>query len=184
MQCACELEPPPRATTEPLDKNSPAQLFLERGFSEIAEVAAGRWYSRLIDPAPLCSPPLASQDLNSSQPTPTTTHPCAPLSGIPPASSASLPAPWPTTTQGRPVRRPVGMPSRQERRKAERDAAKRAPAQAGAGGAAGAAAALANLNVDPLGDWTTQAEDPFVGPAYSLPLLARHVIYSSDEARV
>ena len=62
-------------------------------------------------------------------------------------------------------------PSRQERRKAERDAAKRAPARAGAAGAAGAnqgaagaaAAALANLNVNvnpPLGDWTTQAEDP------------------------
>ena len=56
------------------------------------------------------------------------------------------------------------MPARQERRKAERDAAKRAPAQAGAAGAAGGAAALANLNVNPLGDWTTQAEDPFVGP--------------------
>jgi TPR repeat protein len=58
------------------------------------------------------------------------------------------------------------MSSRQERRKAERDAAKRgqaqAQAQAGAAGAAGAAAALANLhvNVNPLGDWTTQAEDP------------------------
>ena len=67
-------------------------------------------------------------------------------------------------------------PSRQERRKAERDAAKRAPARAGAAGAAGAnqgaagaaaaaaaAAALANLHVNanpPLGDWTTQAEDP------------------------
>ena len=56
------------------------------------------------------------------------------------------------------------MPSRQERRKAERDAAKRAPAQAGAVGAAGAAAALANLNVNPLGDWTTQLENPSVGP--------------------
>jgi len=66
--------------------------------------------------------------------------------------------------------------SRQERRKAERDAAKRKPAQAGtagaagaagAEGAAGAAAALANMNVNviPLGDWTTQAEDPYVGPA-------------------
>jgi TPR repeat protein len=61
-------------------------------------------------------------------------------------------------------------PSRQERRKAERDAAKRASARAGAAGAAGAnqestgaAAALANFNVNvtpPLGDWTTQAEDP------------------------
>jgi len=54
------------------------------------------------------------------------------------------------------------MPSRQERWKAERDAAKRAPAKAGAAGdegAAGAAAALANLNVNPLGDWTTQTED-------------------------
>jgi hypothetical protein len=55
-------------------------------------------------------------------------------------------------------------PSRQERRKAERDAAKRAPAQAGAAGAAGAAAALANLNVNAGGDWTTQSEDPRVGP--------------------
>ena len=58
-------------------------------------------------------------------------------------------------------------PSRQERRKAERDAAKRAPAKtgtAGAAGAAGAAAALANLTVEPLGGWTTQAEDPHVGP--------------------
>ena len=52
------------------------------------------------------------------------------------------------------------MPSRQERRKAERDAAKRAPAKTGAGGAA----AGANVNVIPLGDWTTQAEDPYVGP--------------------
>jgi len=53
------------------------------------------------------------------------------------------------------------MPSRQERRKAERDAAKRAPGQAGAAGAGGAAAASANLNVNPVGDWTTQAADPF-----------------------
>jgi hypothetical protein len=54
------------------------------------------------------------------------------------------------------------MPSRQERRKAERDAAKRASAQAGAAGASGAAAAVANLNVNPHGDWTTQTEDPTV----------------------
>jgi hypothetical protein len=76
--------------------------------------------------------------------------------------------------------------SRQERRKAESDAAKRAkrtagaagarggaraagaaraagPAGAGvAGGAGGAAAARANVNVIPLGDWTTQAADPYV----------------------
>jgi hypothetical protein len=58
-------------------------------------------------------------------------------------------------------------PSRQERRKAERQAAKRAPAQAGAAGATGAATALANLNVNPLGDWTTHAQDPLVGPARS-----------------
>jgi hypothetical protein len=62
------------------------------------------------------------------------------------------------------------MTSRQERRKAERDAAKRAPragpagatGAAGVGGAAGgvgAAAALANLNVNARGDWTTQAAD-------------------------
>ena len=63
---------------------------------------------------------------------------------------------------------PSQMASRQERRKAERDAAKRAPGQAGAagagGGAGGAAAALAklNVNVNPVGDWTTQAEDPAV----------------------
>jgi len=54
------------------------------------------------------------------------------------------------------------MASRQERRKAERDAAKRAPGQAGAGGAGGAAAARANVNMNPVGDWTTQAEDPNV----------------------
>ena len=63
------------------------------------------------------------------------------------------------------------MASRQERRKAERDAAKRAPAQAGAAraagaagdaGAAGAAAALANLHVNPVGDWSTQEGDPDV----------------------
>ena len=57
------------------------------------------------------------------------------------------------------------MPSRQERRKAERDAAKRASAQAGAagaGGSGGAAAARANVNMNPVGDWTTQAEDPGV----------------------
>ena len=74
--------------------------------------------------------------------------------------------------------------SRQERRKAERDAAKRAPAQAGAVdaggamgacgvvgdggamgagravGAGGAADAEANVNMDPVGEWTTQAADP------------------------
>jgi len=50
-------------------------------------------------------------------------------------------------------------PSRQERRRAERDASKRAPAQAGA---LGAAAARADVNVNPVGDWTTQASDPFV----------------------
>jgi hypothetical protein len=49
------------------------------------------------------------------------------------------------------------MASRQERRKAERDAAKRAPAKAGA---AAAAAAPTTVNVTPLGDWTTQNEDP------------------------
>jgi len=54
------------------------------------------------------------------------------------------------------------MPSRQERRKAERDAAKRAPAKAGAAGAGGAAAAGANVNMNPVGDWTTQTSDPFV----------------------
>jgi len=55
-------------------------------------------------------------------------------------------------------------PSRQERRKAERVALKRAQAGNRAEGAAGAAAALANLNVNPLGHWTTQAENPAVGP--------------------
>jgi hypothetical protein len=55
------------------------------------------------------------------------------------------------------------MPSRQERRQAKRDAAKRAP-RAEAAGAAGAAAALANpnVNVNPVGDWTTQAANPKV----------------------
>jgi hypothetical protein len=56
------------------------------------------------------------------------------------------------------------MPSRQERRKAERDADKaRAKAgTAGAAGAAGDAAADANLglNVNPVGHWNTQAENP------------------------
>ena len=51
------------------------------------------------------------------------------------------------------------MPSRQERRKAERDAAKRAPAKSGAGGAA---TALADVIMNPLGDWSTQAQDPWV----------------------
>ena len=59
------------------------------------------------------------------------------------------------------------IPSRQERRKAERDVAKRAPAKTGAAGAGaagtgGAAAARANVNMNPVGDWTTQAEDPYV----------------------
>ena len=48
---------------------------------------------------------------------------------------------------------------------AERDAAKRAPAKSGAvgaGGAGGAAAARVDVNVDPLGDWRTQTEDPAV----------------------
>ena len=53
------------------------------------------------------------------------------------------------------------MASRQERRKAERDAAKRALAQAGAMGAGGAASARTNVDVNPVGDWTTQAADPF-----------------------
>jgi hypothetical protein len=59
------------------------------------------------------------------------------------------------------------MPSRQERRRAERDAAKRAPAQGGAARAAKAAraadvaAALAHLDMNAGGDWTTQTEDPF-----------------------
>jgi len=66
------------------------------------------------------------------------------------------------------------MPSRQERRKAERDAAKRAPGQAGAGGAGGAAAAGAHVNVTPLGDWTTQAEDPYVGPRGTVPCSPRN----------
>jgi len=51
------------------------------------------------------------------------------------------------------------MPSRQERRKAERDAAKRAPGQTEIGGGGEAAAARANMNVNPVGDWTTQASD-------------------------
>jgi hypothetical protein len=81
------------------------------------------------------------------------------------------------------------MMSRQERRKAESDAAKRAKRTGGARGAAGAAgaagvarvvgaeggagsvgagaaggaaAARANVNVTPVGDWTTQASDPLV----------------------
>jgi len=54
---------------------------------------------------------------------------------------------------------PSRMASRQERRKAERDAAKRAPP--GQAGATAAAAAAANVNPrNPVGDWTTQAEDP------------------------
>jgi hypothetical protein len=76
------------------------------------------------------------------------------------------------------------MKSRQERRKAERDAAKRAPGQAEAAGAAraGAAAAVArvNVNVKPVGDWTTQNEDPLAllralgaeAGAYAHPLLS------------
>ena len=68
---------------------------------------------------------------------------------------------------------PTEMPSRQERRKQERDAAKRAPGQAGPGGAAGAAFALAdlNVNVNPVEDWTTQAENPEAG-AYTRSLLS------------
>jgi hypothetical protein len=52
------------------------------------------------------------------------------------------------------------MASRQERRKAERDAAKRAPGQGGARGAGGATAAPADVNTNPVGDWTTQTADP------------------------
>ena len=57
-------------------------------------------------------------------------------------------------------------PSRQERRAAKRDAAKRVPSSAGAGGGGGAGvnAARADVNVKPLGHWTTQAENPYVGP--------------------
>lgn len=50
---------------------------------------------------------------------------------------------------------PPSPPSRQERRKAERAAAKRAPAQS-----RGTKTAAALANVKPLGDWTTQSEDP------------------------
>jgi hypothetical protein len=64
------------------------------------------------------------------------------------------------------------MPSRQERRKAERDAAKRAPATAAARGGEGAAAARADVN--PLGHWTTQAEDPYVGST-EIAAPARHL---------
>jgi hypothetical protein len=56
------------------------------------------------------------------------------------------------------------MASRQERRKAERDAAKRAPAKTATSGAGEAAAAREHVHVTPLGHWTTQAEDPYVGP--------------------
>jgi hypothetical protein len=55
------------------------------------------------------------------------------------------------------------MPSHQERRKEERVAAKRAAAEARAAGAAEAATGIANVNVNPLGDWTTQTEDHDVG---------------------
>ena len=75
------------------------------------------------------------------------------------------------------------MPSRQERRKAERDAAKRPPAKSGAGGAAGAAAARVGVNVIPLGDWTTQAEDPYVGPGGSA-VLASHRMSFDSRSRV
>ena len=51
------------------------------------------------------------------------------------------------------------MPSRQERRRAERDAAKRAPAKAA--GAEGPAARV-DVTKRPLGDWKTQAADPWL----------------------
>jgi len=57
----------------------------------------------------------------------------------------------------------MAPPSRQARRKAERAAAKRAPgaaASGGSGAAGGAAAARPNVNVTPLGEWTTQTENP------------------------
>jgi hypothetical protein len=75
-------------------------------------------------------------------------------------------------------------PSRQERRKAERDAAKRAPARPGAAGAAGAAAAPpANVDVNQLGDWKTQAENHAAGPCPWRILLATSwdVFQSRDE---
>jgi len=50
------------------------------------------------------------------------------------------------------------LPSRQDGCKAERDAATRALAQAAAAGAAGVAAARADVNVNPLGDWTTTGQ--------------------------
>ena len=85
--------------------------------------------------------------------------------------------PSPTAAKGGWVEVAVGpsklgqlkMPSRQERRRAERDAAKRAQARAGAAEAGRPAAALANVNVIPLGDWTTQADDPYVWPGGYLP---------------
>ena len=54
------------------------------------------------------------------------------------------------------------MLSRQERRKRERDAAKRPPAKTGATGAAAARTARASVpvNVNPLGEWTTQTANP------------------------
>ena len=77
------------------------------------------------------------------------------------------------------------MPSRQERRKAERDAAKRAPGQAGAAGATGAAgaaaaAARAEVDVNPPGDWKSQAEDPAAGVfIYTRPIFQLNLRRSS-----
>jgi len=80
------------------------------------------------------------------------------------------------------------MPSRQERRKGERDAAKRAPAQAratGAAGAAVAAAALANLNmnVKPVGDWTTQAANSNLFRALGPEMVKRRAAEGDMEAQ-
>jgi len=73
---------------------------------------------------------------------------------------------WPPRHLSRPHWR--NMPSRQERRKAERDAAKRAGAEAAA------TARANNVNVEPLGDLKTQANDPYAWPSGYC--LARHVI--------
>ena len=55
---------------------------------------------------------------------------------------------------------------------------------AGARGAAGAAADLANLNVNPLGDWSTQAEDPqALFGALSLAVVRRRAAAGDREAQ-
>jgi len=104
---------------------------------------------------------------------------CVSARSSPPSEANQTPLTYPSSHNAA----VSALMSRQERRKVERDAAKRAPANTEAGGAGGAAAALAHLRVNPLGDWPTQATDPYVGPGGFCHCSPRHRIYLTRQRK-